>query len=161
MPSAPSMLVVLLSNLLTQSIGYFAVVGAIYAVVWRLGRERFRLARIPAPQRVNFAQIRREMGHTLVTLLAGGFSAGAVIGLDAAEIVAHPGAWTEAIHPDDRDDFVQTTAQGIISGAPQSRSYRLRHVGTGAYRMVEDHLTATLHDEGHVVGYEAVVTLAN
>ncbi len=85
----------------------------------------------------------------------------ALIGLDAAEIVAHPGAWTEAIHPDDRDDFVQTTAQGIISGAPQSRSYRLRHVGTGAYRMVEDHLTATLHDEGHVVGYEAVVTLAN
>ena len=58
MPSAPSMLVVLLSNLLTQSIGYFAVVGAIYAVVWRLGRERFRLARIPSPQRVNFAQIR-------------------------------------------------------------------------------------------------------
>ncbi len=84
MPSAPSMLVVLLSNLLTQSIGYFAVVGAIYAVVWWWGRERFRLARIPAPQRVNFAQIRREMGHTLVTLLAGGFSAGAVIGLDAA-----------------------------------------------------------------------------
>ena len=85
----------------------------------------------------------------------------ALIGLAADEIVAHPGKWTDAIHPDDRDEFVQTTAQVIAHGTPQARSYRLRHADTDAYRMVEDHLTAILHDEGHVIGYQAVVTLAN
>lgn len=85
----------------------------------------------------------------------------ALIGCPADEIVAHPGLWTDAIHPDDRDEFIQTTAQVIAHGTPQARSYRLRHAETGAYRMVEDHLTATLHDEGHVIGYSAIVTLAS
>ena len=85
----------------------------------------------------------------------------ALIGLAAEEIVAHPGLWTAAIHPDDRDAFVQTTAEVILSGTASVRTYRLLHRETGAYRRVEDHLTATLHDEGHVIGYAAVVTLAN
>jgi len=85
----------------------------------------------------------------------------ALIGLEADEVIAHPGVWSEAIHPDDRDAFVQTTAQVILNGVAVDRSYRLRHPETGAYRMVQDHLTATLHEDGHVIGYEAVVTLAN
>jgi len=85
----------------------------------------------------------------------------ALIGLSADEVVAHPGLWTAAIHPEDRDDFVQTTAQVILNGTSSIRTYRLHHPETGEYRRVEDHLTAMLHEEGHVIGYEAVVTLAS
>jgi len=74
----------LTTGLVTQALGYFALAGALYIIVWRWGRERFRWARIPSPRRVDGAQLRREVGHTLVTLLAGGLSAGAVIGLHAA-----------------------------------------------------------------------------
>lgn len=85
----------------------------------------------------------------------------ALIGLEADDVIAHPGLWTEAIHPDDRDAFVQTTAQVIVNGVAIDRSYRLRHPEMDAYRMVEDRLTPLLHDDGRVIGYEAVVTLAS
>jgi hypothetical protein len=83
--STPSSLALLLvTNFFAQAVGYFAVVGSLYVVVWRWGRERFRASRIPAPRRVDGQQIRREIGHTLGTLVAGTGSAGAVIGLRAA-----------------------------------------------------------------------------
>lgn len=85
MPSTPpSIPALLVGNFVTQSLTYFVVVGLLFFVVWRWGRERFRGARIPAPARVDAAQIRREIGHTLVTMLAGTASAGTVIGLHAA-----------------------------------------------------------------------------
>ena len=83
MPDA-STIHILFQNFAAQAIGYFAVVGTVYAVVWQGGRERFKAARIPGPRRVDARQIRREIGHTLVTLLAGTTSAGAVVGLHAA-----------------------------------------------------------------------------
>jgi sterol desaturase/sphingolipid hydroxylase (fatty acid hydroxylase superfamily) len=82
-PSQPLWLV-LVANLVMQAVGYFVVVGAVFVVVWRLLRERLRSARIPAPDRVDGAQIRREVKHTFVTFLAGTTSAGAVIGLHNA-----------------------------------------------------------------------------
>ena len=85
----------------------------------------------------------------------------ALIGLSPDEVVARPGLWTAAIHPDDREEFVQTTAQVILNGESSVRSYRLYHPELDAHRMVEDRLTALRDDEGHVIGYEAVVTLAN
>lgn len=75
---------VMLTNFITQVLGYFALVGAVYLLVWRWGRERFAAARIPAPQRVDRAQLRREIGHTLVTMLAATTTVGAVIVLHAA-----------------------------------------------------------------------------
>lgn len=102
MPAA-SLLGTLALTFVTQAVGYFAVVGAVYQVVWRWGRERLRRARIPAPDRVNAAQIRAEIGHTGVTLLAGMVSAGALVALHASGMTrltdapASPwaiGAWT-------------------------------------------------------------------
>jgi sterol desaturase/sphingolipid hydroxylase (fatty acid hydroxylase superfamily) len=84
MPHAPSTAALLVQNFVAQASGYFAVVGAVYLVVWRWGRERFRASRIPGPRRVDGRQIRREVVHTFVTLLAGTTSAGAVVGLHAA-----------------------------------------------------------------------------
>ena len=75
---------VLASNLVMQSAGYFVVVGLVFAVVWRWGRERFRAARIPAPDKVDRAQIVREVKNTFVTFVVGTSSAGVVIALHAA-----------------------------------------------------------------------------
>jgi sterol desaturase/sphingolipid hydroxylase (fatty acid hydroxylase superfamily) len=82
-PSQPLWLV-LVGNLITQAIGYFTVVGLVFLIVWRVLRERLRGARIPAPDRVNGAQIRREVKHTFVTFIVGTTSVGAVIALRGA-----------------------------------------------------------------------------
>jgi lathosterol oxidase len=82
--SNPSIPVMLVSNFVSQSVVYFALAGALFWGVWRWGRERFRGARIPGPRRVDARQIRREVLHTLVTMLAGTTSAGALIALHAA-----------------------------------------------------------------------------
>jgi sterol desaturase/sphingolipid hydroxylase (fatty acid hydroxylase superfamily) len=84
MPTAGELLPWLAHNLVAQTVGYFVVVGGLFVGVWRLGCLRFRSARIPAPARVDAHQIRREIGHTLVTLVAGTASTGAVVGLHAA-----------------------------------------------------------------------------
>jgi len=80
-PLPPALLV--LQSFFSQAIGYFVVVGAIYALVWRWGAVRWRSARIPGPRRVDARQIRREVGHTLTTLVAGTASAGVVLVLHA------------------------------------------------------------------------------
>jgi len=82
--SLASLLPALLGAFTAQALGYFALVCAVYALVWRWGRERLRDARIPSPRRVDRVQIRREFGHTLVTLLAGAVSAGALMWLHGA-----------------------------------------------------------------------------
>jgi sterol desaturase/sphingolipid hydroxylase (fatty acid hydroxylase superfamily) len=83
MPDTPTAALVV-QSFFAQALGYFAVVGAVYLVVWRWGRERFAAARIPSPRRVDAKQLRREVGHTFVTLIAGTTSAGAVMALHAS-----------------------------------------------------------------------------
>ncbi|MEN9797736.1 MAG: hypothetical protein RL653_1432 [Pseudomonadota bacterium] len=82
-PNAP-LLLLLLQNLVAQSLGYFAVVGVLFLVVWRWGRRRFQAARIPAPARMDAGQLRREVANTFVTFAAGTSSAGAVMALHAS-----------------------------------------------------------------------------
>ncbi len=83
-----SFVLLLMESLLTQAVSYFAVVGLLYGVVWRWGRERFRRSRIPSPRRVDASQIRREVGHTLVVLVANLVSAGTLLALHAANKTA-------------------------------------------------------------------------
>jgi hypothetical protein len=85
----------------------------------------------------------------------------ALIGALADDIIDRPVLWLEAIHDDDRERFVQTTAQLIADGNPVTRHYRLRHGSTGAYQLVEDRLTAALDAAGQVSGYEAHITKAH
>lgn len=82
MPDTPTVATIV-QSFVTQAAAYFAVVGTVFLLVWRLGRERFAGARIPGPRRVDGKQIRREIGHTMITLCAGATSAGTVIGLHA------------------------------------------------------------------------------
>ena len=82
--SSQPLWLVLVGNLVMQAAGYFAVVGSVYIVVWRLLRERLRGARIPAPDRANGAQIRREVLLTFGTFIAGTSSAGVVLALHGA-----------------------------------------------------------------------------
>lgn len=80
----PDLLLRVLSSLIGQSLAYLLLVGGVFLVVWRWGAVRFARARIPSPRRVDAAQIRRELGHTFVTFVAGGGSAAAVLGLHGA-----------------------------------------------------------------------------
>jgi sterol desaturase/sphingolipid hydroxylase (fatty acid hydroxylase superfamily) len=84
MPTPASTAGLIAQSFAAQAVGYFVLVGTVYLLVWRWGRDRLRPARIPGPRRVDARQIRREVGHTFVTLLAGTASAGAVLGLHAA-----------------------------------------------------------------------------
>jgi len=75
--------VVLLRSTLIQIGGYFAVVGVLFLVVWVWGARRFAARRIQPRKRLDRAQLRHELLHTMVTFLVGTFSAGAVVVLHA------------------------------------------------------------------------------
>jgi PAS domain-containing protein len=81
----------------------------------------------------------------------------ALAGTTPDVIVERPAVWMEAIHDDDREAFVQTTAALIAHGHAVTRHYRVCDAA-GTYQMIEDRLTATLDEAGNVVGYEAAVT---
>jgi sterol desaturase/sphingolipid hydroxylase (fatty acid hydroxylase superfamily) len=70
-----------LKNLVTQTFGYFALVSMVFLLVWRWGKVRFKGARIPQVDRVNGAQLLREVKHTFVTLCVGMTSVGVVVAL--------------------------------------------------------------------------------
>lgn len=77
-------LVMFVQSFVGQAAGYFAVVGLMYLLIWRLGRERLRGARIPQKSRLDAAQIRREVKYTLATLLVGAMNAALISWLYAS-----------------------------------------------------------------------------
>lgn len=58
-----------------QAGGYFAVVSLLYFGLWKLGARRFEGRRLQHPTRVDGAQLRREILHTLTTLALGTLNA--------------------------------------------------------------------------------------
>ncbi len=78
----------MVGQFLAGAVSYFVTVSLVFLVVWHWGRERFRPRRIPAPARFGREQVIREIGHTLVTLLAGMASAGTVIGLKTVGVAS-------------------------------------------------------------------------
>ena len=54
-----------------QMISYFVIVGLLFLLVWRLGENRFRGARIQSKTRVNAKQIGYEIRHTIPVLMVG------------------------------------------------------------------------------------------
>ncbi len=83
-PRHSSIVQAVIGQFFAGATSYFLTVGLVFMVVWHWGRERFRSSRIPAPARFNRQQVHREIGNTLMTLVAGMASAGAVVGLKAA-----------------------------------------------------------------------------
>jgi sterol desaturase/sphingolipid hydroxylase (fatty acid hydroxylase superfamily) len=75
-PPDASILQILLTSFVTQSLTYFVAVSLVFAVVWHFGKKRFAGARIPAPNKFNAAQVKREVLHTLSTLAGGMLTAG-------------------------------------------------------------------------------------
>jgi Delta7-sterol 5-desaturase len=66
---------VFLQAFVTQAAGYFAVVGLVFVVVWKLGARRLSSRRIQATRRFDGRQLRFEVRNTLVTLAVGTVSA--------------------------------------------------------------------------------------
>jgi Delta7-sterol 5-desaturase len=52
-----------------QAVTYFAIVGTVYFLVWHLGEQRFRGARIQTKRRVDGKQITFEVKNTLLVML--------------------------------------------------------------------------------------------
>lgn len=73
-----------LQSFVGQAVGYFAVVGLVYMLIWRWGRERLRSARIPQKSRLDAAQLRREVKYTLGTLFMGALNAALISWLYAS-----------------------------------------------------------------------------
>jgi sterol desaturase/sphingolipid hydroxylase (fatty acid hydroxylase superfamily) len=64
-----------LQTFVTQAIGYFAVVGVVFLVVWKLAGRRLASRRIQATQRFDRKQLGAEVRNTLVTMAIGTVSA--------------------------------------------------------------------------------------
>jgi sterol desaturase/sphingolipid hydroxylase (fatty acid hydroxylase superfamily) len=91
---AESLVPIVVESLVAQVLGYFAVVGLVFMVVWWWGRERFRAARIPAPAKFDRAQLRRELWNTLGTFVAG---TGSVAIVMALQVSGHTSLTTGAV----------------------------------------------------------------
>lgn len=68
----------------SQAVGYFAIVGIVFLVFWKLGARRFARARIPGKHRFSRAQLAHEIKYSLVTLALGTLSAMVISYLYAA-----------------------------------------------------------------------------
>ncbi len=75
MNAADNVVVMFLSSFLGQAVGYFAVVGLLFLIVWRWGEKRFAPARVQAVRRVDGKQLRFEVKNTLMTLASGALTA--------------------------------------------------------------------------------------
>jgi sterol desaturase/sphingolipid hydroxylase (fatty acid hydroxylase superfamily) len=78
----------LLGQLISQSIGYFALVGLLYAVFWRWGARWFAARRIQKTPRVDGAQVQREVSNTVVTLVVSTVNITAIL-------LMHRAGWTK------------------------------------------------------------------
>jgi sterol desaturase/sphingolipid hydroxylase (fatty acid hydroxylase superfamily) len=74
----------------TQAISYFAVVGLVFLLVWKLGARRFASRRIPARSRLGAAQLRAEVVNTLMSLGVGTSIAAIVAALQAGGVINLP-----------------------------------------------------------------------
>jgi sterol desaturase/sphingolipid hydroxylase (fatty acid hydroxylase superfamily) len=74
----------------TQAISYFAVVGLVFLLVWKLGARRLASRRIPARSRLGAAQLRAEVMNTLMSLAVGTSIAAIVAALQAGGVINLP-----------------------------------------------------------------------
>ncbi|WP_439115128.1 PAS domain S-box protein [Hydrogenophaga sp.] len=59
------------------------------------------------------------------------------LGFTPDEWQAHPQAWLQALHPEDRDRTLDALARGVAAGRPFELTYRLRNAA-GAWRHFQD-----------------------
>ena len=67
---------------ITQAVGYFAFVGVVFLLVWRVGASRLAAARIDG-RRLEARQLRREIANTVAVLATGALTAGGLFWLHA------------------------------------------------------------------------------
>lgn len=85
LPRTPEEFVpLLLQSFVTQTGGYFVVVGALFLVFWVWGARVFAARKIQRRRRVDGRQVRFELLHTVGALFAGTVTAGGVMALYAS-----------------------------------------------------------------------------
>lgn len=60
--------------------------------------------------------------------------------------------WASALHPEDRDHFIETWREAVADGTPVHSEYRVRHV-SGEYRWTSVHAVPLSSDDGRVRGW--------
>jgi sterol desaturase/sphingolipid hydroxylase (fatty acid hydroxylase superfamily) len=70
-----NLVLLIVKSFASQAMGYFALTGLVFLLVWKLGHRVFAARRIQKVERVNGKQLRFEVRNTLVTLLVGTLNA--------------------------------------------------------------------------------------
>lgn len=81
--SEASPVAAVLGGMVTQVVGYFAVVGVVFLVFWVWGERLFARRRVQKTRRFSPRQLRHELAYTLVTFVAGTGSVVAALWLRA------------------------------------------------------------------------------
>jgi PAS domain S-box-containing protein len=79
-----------------------------------------------------------------------------VFGLDESQFTPTKDAFSELLHPDDRDDYQAALFETLESGIPLKRKYRAKH-GSGTWRHYETVARATRNGSGEIVGLRGTV----
>lgn len=77
--SPQAFIAVVLQSFVTQTGAYFALVGVLFLVLWKWGAQALAARKLQKQRRVDGAQLRHELRHTVGALAAGTTNAAAIL----------------------------------------------------------------------------------
>jgi PAS domain S-box-containing protein len=75
-----------------------------------------------------------------------------ILGYTPNEFVENQALWVSIIHPDDRNQVIETTLESYRTKQNLTRIYRAKHKLTGEYIWIEDHPQLLFDAEGNITG---------
>jgi len=79
-------------------------------------------------------------------------------GYSPEELYRDPEAWPKCIHPDDREDAVDTYSTACRDNVPYNLEYRIVHKETGQVRYVRDQGLLSKDKQGEMIRVDGIVT---
>jgi len=80
----------------------------------------------------------------------------ALTGYSSDRFLREPNLWAQLVHPSDLPEVTRATTEMLVSGAPQTRRYRMRYQASDTYRWVEDRVGPRYDTDGRISGYQGV-----
>jgi PAS domain S-box-containing protein len=79
-----------------------------------------------------------------------------ITGWTAAQFAAQPGLWLQAVHPEDRDAFMEQATTACRGERPRTLEHRIVHKN-GSLRWMRNTVLPRRDDDGNVIGYDGLV----